>query len=51
MLPRLPILRVTREQKDFLDAEKVRTGNSMAAIIRLIVQKAMEESEKAKSEA
>jgi len=43
MLIPMPVLRVTKEQKEFLDREKVRTGNSYASLVRGMIQKAIEE--------
>lgn len=38
----IPVIQPTKEQREWLDKEKKRTGNSEAAIVRGLIQKEME---------
>jgi len=38
----IPVVQPTQEQRDWLDKEKKRTGNSEAAIIRGLIQREVE---------
>lgn len=38
----IPVVQPTQEQRDWLDKEKKRTGNSEAAIVRGLIQKEVE---------
>lgn len=39
---KIPVITPTQKQRDWLDAEKERTGNTEAAIIRGLIQEKME---------